>query len=95
MIVENGVLLEVTNEDIIDGKFEFPDGVTHIGDRAFDNCKSLARIEIPEGVTSIGNGAFSGCISLTTIEIPNSVTSIGNSAFSVSYTHLTLPTKRT
>ena len=56
-------------------------GVTSIGDYAFDNCTSLTSIEIPSGVTSIGDGAFAYCTSLTSIEIPSGVTSIGNSAF--------------
>ena len=58
-----------------------PQGVTSIGARAFEDCKSLTSITIPDSVTSIGESAFSWCDSLTSITIPNSVTSIGNSAF--------------
>ena len=57
------------------------DGVTSIGDYAFEDCSGLSAIVIPNSVTSIGNGAFSGCSSLTSIEIPNSVTSVGEGAF--------------
>ena len=60
---------------------EIGNGVTFIGDRAFEDCNSLTSISIPDSVTSIGNFAFSGCSSLTSISIPNSVTSIGESAF--------------
>ena len=56
-------------------------GVTSIGDYAFDNCTSLTSIEIPSSVTSIGDGAFVYCTSLTSIEIPSGVTSIGSSVF--------------
>ena len=56
-------------------------GVTSIGDYAFDNCTSLTSIEIPSGVTSIGDGAFAYCTSLTSIEIPSGVTSIGNAFY--------------
>ena len=56
-------------------------GVTSIGDYAFDNCTSLTSIEIPSGVTSIGDGAFAYCTSLTSIEIPSGVTSIRDHAF--------------
>ena len=57
-------------------------GVTSIGNYAFEYCRSLTNITIPNSVTSIGNSAFYKCTSLTSITIPNSVTSIGNSAFS-------------
>ncbi len=55
--------------------------VTSIGERAFEDCKSLTSIQIPNSVTSIGELAFWHCESLTSIQIPNSVTSIGKHAF--------------
>ena len=58
-----------------------PNGVTSIGDYAFSDFSSLARITFPDSVTSIGNGAFMDCLYLERITIPDSVTSIGNSAF--------------
>lgn len=58
-----------------------PDGVTNIGDGAFEYCGSLTNINIPDSVTNIGDSAFSGCKSLNSINIPNSVTNIGNGAF--------------
>ncbi len=57
------------------------EGVTSIGDYAFDGCSSLTSVEIPDSVTSIGDYAFSGCTSLTSIEIPGSATSIGGYVF--------------
>ena len=58
-----------------------PDGVKIIGNKAFENCRSLKNVLIPDGVTSIGDLAFYGCISLTRVTIPDSVTNIGNQAF--------------
>ena len=58
-----------------------PEGMTSIGDHAFEGCTSITTITIPNGVTSIGRSAFAGCSSLTAITIPEGVTSIGEGAF--------------
>ena len=62
-------------------KVVIKDGVTSIGDYAFEYCSSLTSITIPNSVMSIGEYAFRGCSGLTSVTIPNSVTSIGNKAF--------------
>ena len=74
-------------------KVVIEDGVTSIGNSAFENCSSLTDITIPDSVTSIGNFAFRYCSSLTSITIPDSVTSIGGYAFSncESLTSITIP----
>lgn len=59
------------------------DGVTSIGNYAFDDCINLTSITIPDTVTSIGEKAFFSCWGLTDITIPENVTSIGSSAFEV------------
>ena len=62
-------------------KVVIKDGVTSIGDYAFEYCSSLTSITIPNSVMSIGEYAFRGCSGLTSLTIPNSVTSIGDFAF--------------
>ena len=66
--------VEVTNLVI-------PEGVTSIGNYAFQACYRLTSVTIPNSVTSIGKSAFSGCYGLTSITIPNSGTRIGDYAF--------------
>jgi len=62
-------------------RFVIPNGVTSIGDSAFDGCGSLIIIKIPSSVTQIDDRAFDWCRSLTTITIPDGVTTIGEDAF--------------
>ena len=89
-VIEEGVLKKYCGEG---GAVVIPDGVTSIGDYAFQYCIRLTNITIPDGVTSIGNGAFSGCTSLTSITIPDGVTSIDEYAFygCQSLTSITIP----
>ena len=58
-------------------------GVTSIGDMAFQDCGNLTTITFTgdSQLKSIGNHAFDGCTNLTSITIPTSVTSIGKYAF--------------
>ena len=58
-----------------------PDGLTGIGEHAFENCTALTAIEIPDGVAYIDSDAFRNCSSLKSIEIPDNVTSMGRSTF--------------
>ena len=58
-----------------------PDGITTIGNYAFNYCTGLTTITIPDGMLSIGSSAFYGCTDLSSIAIPNGVTSIGYLAF--------------
>ena len=76
--IKNGVLVKYRGNDT---DVVIPDGVTEIGDYAFNGCKSLSNITIPEGVKKIGNSAFAGCSSLKSITMPESVTSIRDFAF--------------
>ncbi len=57
------------------------DGVTAIGDNAFNNCRSLTSVTIGNSVTIIGESAFSNCRLIQKINIPDSVRYIGESAF--------------
>lgn len=68
------------------------DGMTYIGNYAFDGCVNANSIEIPNSVTSFGQRVFSGCNSMTTVKIPSNMTSIGEWAFTNSgITTITIP----
>lgn len=64
MLLENGVLKSVNDEEIVNGIFLVPDGVVEIGKCAFCNCKSLEEIKLPESVAVIRYGAFGDCSNL-------------------------------
>ena len=72
---------------------QLPQGVTGLGEYAFNNCTSLTSIDLPETLTSIGKHAFHGCISLTSITLPAGVTSIEEYTFygCTKLTTVTLP----
>ena len=55
-------------------------GITNIGNSAFEYCTSLTTVTIPESVINIGYNAFTECSSLKNIEIPEKVISIGRYA---------------
>lgn len=65
-----------------DTAYKIPEGVTSIGNWAFQTCWYLTDVTIPESMTSIGNYAFAWSDELNAITIAKSVTSIGKGAFS-------------
>lgn len=56
-------------------------GVTSIGNYAFEDCSALKMLDIPQSVTEIGSKAFRGCSALTSLALPETVNRIGNTAF--------------
>ena len=66
-------------EDTVE--FKVPEGVTHIGAKAFWHCSHLKSVTLPSSLVSIGEGAFAGCTNLKRIRIPDNVLVIGKHAF--------------
>ncbi|MDE6792687.1 MAG: Ig-like domain-containing protein, partial [Muribaculaceae bacterium] len=48
---------------------DLPDGITSIGDYAFEGCSSLTSIDFPEGLTNVGKGAFWGCVTAESVAL--------------------------
>ena len=58
------------------------EGITSLGDNAFNGCTGLESVSLPSGLDSIGNSAFYNCVSLTSIIIPSGVSIINDDTFS-------------
>jgi hypothetical protein len=71
---QDGILFDKSKTALIQfpagrsGTYTIPNGVTNIGDIAFESCR-LSGVMIQEGVTSIGRGAFEGSASLISIGV--------------------------
>ena len=76
--IEEGVLKKYSGAAV---DVTIPNGVTEIGNCAFENYTLLVSVNIPEGVKEIGRSAFRDCKSLASVTIPEGVTEIGAYAF--------------
>ncbi len=61
-------------------KIVVEEGVTHIGNYAFADCRAT-EVDLPEGLESIGNYAFRYCHNISRIDLPASLVEIGKFAF--------------
>ena len=95
---QDGCLIDVQGKRMIaflsdKAEITLPDGLTHIGDIAFLDCKNLTAITLPATLTHIGDRAFEWCANLTAITLPATLTHIGDRAFEwcANLTAITLP----
>lgn len=58
-----------------------PEGVTWIGNMAFEYCDRIETIVLPEGVTTIGAYAFSDAVNLKEINLPEGIKELPQFAF--------------
>ncbi len=57
------------------------DGLTYIGDRAFEFCHNLSAISFPQTLIHIGERAFFACSNISDVVIPFGVKEIGKETF--------------
>ena len=67
--IQDGVLRKFRGSET---SVVIPEGVTEIGEKAFEGCTSLESVYISEGIKSICVDAFAGCTSLTEIHFGGS-----------------------
>ena len=77
--VYNGKNLYVNGALVTD--LVIPEGVTYIGDFAFNGCISLTSVVIGNDVTTVGSDAFYNCDGITSVTIGDNVTTICDRAF--------------
>ncbi len=59
------------------------EGVTSLGNEAFDFCINLSSVSLPESLTGIGDHAFRSCRFLQKLTLPDGLLTIGEGAFSL------------
>ena len=57
------------------------EGITRLGNDAFDNLSNLQSVELPSTLTEIGNFVFSNCTNLTQITLREGLQSLGQQCF--------------
>ena len=74
-------------------KIIIEEGITHIGDYAFEDAVDVTSVTLPSSLESIGKHAFAYMNSLSEITIPENVSSIGDGAFQYcsSLTEIVIP----
>ena len=63
------------------GRIVISEGVTSIGECAFEECTNVTSISIPDSVTELNEYCFYACESMKSITIPQSVTRIADGVF--------------
>lgn len=63
------------------GTFDIPEGVTRLGNYAFEACTQIEHFNVPTTVKAIGTWAFYGCHALKDFTFPEGVARVSGSTF--------------
>ena len=66
---------------VLISQVSLPEGLTSLGDYAFNSCRHLKEVVIPESVTEIGKDAFSYCAGLEKIKFHGNAPDIAEDSF--------------
>ncbi|MGN0677009.1 MAG: leucine-rich repeat domain-containing protein [Ruminococcus sp.] len=90
-LIENSKLIKYNG---MESAIIIPNGITEIGDRAFEQNPIIESVIIPDSVTSIGELAFHSCPKLRIVEIPETLKNIASNAFNSCSKHLRVTTRK-
>ena len=62
-------------------KITVEEGVSYIGEHAFDGCVNVTEISLPDTMSGVGGAVFSSCTSLTEIVLPSKIKKITSWCF--------------
>ena len=90
-VVERSILIRYNG--YTKSEVRIPDGITVIGETAFQGMNNIGTVYIPEGVELISEGAFSGCKNLHSVYISDGVETIDRDVFNgcISLKNINLP----
>jgi len=84
----NGVLFNFDKTKLViyprgreNNSYTVPDGVTTIGEFAFEGANNLTNVNFPDALTTIEHMAFGDCFALTEVVLPDTVTVVESQAF--------------
>lgn len=60
------------------------EGITHLGNQLFVDCRNLGKVTLEEGVKTIGSNVFKRCNNIQQLYLPRSLEAIGSRSFSSS-----------
>ena len=81
MLMKNGTEIVFALRGALSGEVTIPEGVTALGDAAFERCTGITSLKCPSTLKTIGKYAFYQCTGLTGITLNEGLTTLDSYAF--------------